>query len=515
MLWAQSMYIVGSLLTEGHVATGELDPINRRLSSLQKPETIVQVVILAQNNSVREILRSVNLEVKTVAEVAPVEVHPARVLSKLFSYLCKNEKLGLTGRRNREIGILMTSKLYRIQGKLFAFTPQRFDFLRNYMDCDPSLMVSTLEYGLNSLATCWSALGRPIITLILGENMLDNGKLPKPMQTALHKMKNGLIAGTRVKVGDFDQFQTTSCVRDLGFLNCVHDGSSDILQTEVARYLTGEIGHPIQMAYKLLNVKAIQAASGGCHESTAQSHERGMQRRKNSVRGAMRRSLSKHNSGGGPTSPSHAANAALNPSEMNIYVRRKYSSPSRGGSSESLHYQNPAAAGAKMENSSSCDDFSGLVSHEERQRLLESSKYSRYTLEQLVDKLAESEDLEEQTDILHFLVLCYGLRQKIMVPNDGTIEVRDLLKTLYETAVSKKQWGIVRHCAGYLGRRVDDLSKAVTDMVVRQKQVTVGMPPFNEVVVSGGTYKSGELRRIIHEAHRGDESVAMLSQELL
>ena len=47
---------------------------------------------------------------------------------------------------------------------------------------------------------------------------------------------------------------------------------------------------------------------------------------------------------------------------------------------------------------------------------------------------------------------------------DGVIEVRDLLRTLYETAVAKKQWGIVRHCAGYLGRRVDDLSKVCSHM---------------------------------------------------
>ena len=40
----------------------------------------------------------------------------------------------------------------------------------------------------------------------------------------------------------------------------------------------------------------------------------------------------------------------------------------------------------------------------------------------------------------------------------------------------KKQWSIVRHCAGYLGRRVDDLSKAVTDMLVRQKQVGYNFP---------------------------------------
>jgi hypothetical protein len=49
---------------------------------------------------------------------------------------------------------------------------QRFDFSRNYMDCDTSLMMTTLEYGLNYLSTCWSAMGRPIITLIMGDNML-------------------------------------------------------------------------------------------------------------------------------------------------------------------------------------------------------------------------------------------------------------------------------------------------------------------------------------------------------
>ena len=76
MLWAQSLYVVGNLLTEGHVAIGELDPVNRRLSSLQKPETIVQVVILAQNKSVQDVLANADLEVKTVADVAPVEVHP-------------------------------------------------------------------------------------------------------------------------------------------------------------------------------------------------------------------------------------------------------------------------------------------------------------------------------------------------------------------------------------------------------------------------------------------------------
>ena len=49
--------------------------------------------------------------------------------------------------------------------------------------------------------------------------------------------------------------------------------------------------------------------------------------------------------------------------------------------------------------------------------------------------------------------------------------VKDLLKVLYEKACQQKLWGLVRHTAGMLGKRVEDLAKAVTDLLVRQKQV--------------------------------------------
>ena len=110
-------------------------------------------------------------------------------MSVPFFFSGRNEKLGLTGRINRDVGILTTSKLYKIQDKIFAFTPQRFDFSRNYMDCDISLMMTTLEYGLNYLSKCWNSTGRPTISLVVGSNMLENGKLPLPLQSALKKLK--------------------------------------------------------------------------------------------------------------------------------------------------------------------------------------------------------------------------------------------------------------------------------------------------------------------------------------
>lgn len=60
-----------------------------------------------------------------------------------------------------------------------------------------------------------------------------------------------------------------------------------------------------------------------------------------------------------------------------------------------------------------------------------------------------------------------------MLDGGRIVTVRDLLKGLYEKACQQKLWGLVRHSAGMLGKRVEDLSKAITDLLVRQKQVGI------------------------------------------
>lgn len=72
-----------------------MDPLNRRLCSEKKPDVVVQIVILAEDNEIRDKLIEYDLHVQTIAEVAPIEVQPARVLSHLYTYLGKlnNQKL--------------------------------------------------------------------------------------------------------------------------------------------------------------------------------------------------------------------------------------------------------------------------------------------------------------------------------------------------------------------------------------------------------------------------------------
>ena len=72
------------------MAVGELDPLNRRLCSEKKPDVVVQVVILAEDAEIREKIAQHDIYVQTIAEVAPVEVQPAKVLSHLYTYLGLN-----------------------------------------------------------------------------------------------------------------------------------------------------------------------------------------------------------------------------------------------------------------------------------------------------------------------------------------------------------------------------------------------------------------------------------------
>lgn len=163
-----------------------------------------------------------------------------------------------------------------------------------------------------------------------------------------------------------------------------------------------------------------------------------------------------------------------------------------------------------------------------RHRPATETNFENTEVEELIAMLRETESLEEQGDILQHLVDTQGLdfnTELVNATNDDSqpqgmleegrvVTVRGLLKGLYEKACQQKLWGLVRHTAGMLGKRVEDLAKAVTDLLVRQKQVTVGMPPNSEYTITAPLPET-ELRTLIHEAYGDDESTAMLTQELL
>nr|XP_054753999.1 phosphorylase b kinase regulatory subunit alpha, liver isoform-like [Lytechinus pictus] len=134
---------------------------------------------------------------------------------------------------------------------------------------------------------------------------------------------------------------------------------------------------------------------------------------------------------------------------------------------------------------------------------------------QLVQQLQESDSLHEQADIVHYLYESKGLDWDTKINGKPGVTVKTLMEELYYKSAHHKTWSVVRHTAGILRKRVEHLSKSVTDLLVRQKQVSVGLPPEPREKIIYAPLPPEELETFIYGACGEDRSSAVLTQELL
>ncbi|XP_012639812.1 phosphorylase b kinase regulatory subunit alpha, skeletal muscle isoform isoform X2 [Microcebus murinus] len=220
-MWGQSLYILGSLMAEGFLAPGEIDPLNRRFSTVPKPDVVVQVSILAETEEIKAILKDKGIDVETIAEVYPIRVQPARILSHIYSSLGCNSRMNLSGRPYRHMGVLGTSKLYDIRKTIFTFTPQFIDQQQFYLALDNKMIVEMLRTDLSYLCSRWRMTGQPTITFPVSHTMLDEDgtSLNSSILAALRKMQDGYFGGARIQTGKLSEFLTTSCCTHLSFMD--------------------------------------------------------------------------------------------------------------------------------------------------------------------------------------------------------------------------------------------------------------------------------------------------------
>lgn len=503
-MWAQSLFIMGRLLQDNFLACGELDPLNRRLGSEKKPDVVVQVVVLAEDSSIQAKLQALDIPVQTIAEVAPIEVQPARVLSKLYAHLGRNQKLGLSGRQSRDVGILSTSKLYSLQDRIFAFTPQYFDYDESYLSNDVDLGMYCYAAALDYLRSTWKDIGRPTVCCTMRTGFLDeDGKIPTAMVSTLKKIKSGYINGTRVALGKMQEFLNTSCITSLNFLHDNENGYPDSLKPEVKDYLEKQMrGSLSWRRADLVRMSSRFGEKKSIRDPTA--------RRKFSVKGTIRKSrtlLVDDEKEVPSQGSSRRESTVASPTGEQGPPILEVSCPATP-----TRFTPPLSSRSRSPSPEKEELWETMVRHS---RVASDAVYENVEFEELLLQMREAESLEEQGDILHYLVVQFGLNYETGSVIEGQpVIVKDLLKDLYERACHDKNWALVRHTAGMLGKRVEDLAKAVTDLLVRQKQVTVGLPPHHEVTITA-PLPASELRVLIHTAYGADESTAMLTQELL
>uniref|UniRef100_A0A8C0UPI2 Phosphorylase b kinase regulatory subunit n=1 Tax=Cyanistes caeruleus TaxID=156563 RepID=A0A8C0UPI2_CYACU len=217
-LWGQSLYVLSCLLAEGFLAAGEIDPLNRRFSTGFKPDVVVQVTVLAESNQIKTLLQDRGIDVQSIADIHPLRVQPARILSNLYTMLGRNKNMKLSGRPHRHIGVLGTSKLYVIRNQIFAFTPQFTDQHHFYLALDNQMIVEMLKTELAYLTSCWRMTGRPTLTFPITHTMLGKLNFLSVLAT-IRKLEDGYFGGARVKIGKLSEFLTTSFHTYLSFLD--------------------------------------------------------------------------------------------------------------------------------------------------------------------------------------------------------------------------------------------------------------------------------------------------------
>ncbi|KAJ3058775.1 hypothetical protein HK102_010320, partial [Quaeritorhiza haematococci] len=111
-------------------------------------DVVVQVVLLAESAELQAKLAMFGLDTQTVENCAPITISPPAALRDALVALGENEKLGLTGRPKRPIGTLSTCKLFRCQGRLYAFLPHFMDREEFYLVSDNDYLVSVFEQEL-------------------------------------------------------------------------------------------------------------------------------------------------------------------------------------------------------------------------------------------------------------------------------------------------------------------------------------------------------------------------------
>ncbi|KAL8604077.1 hypothetical protein ACOMHN_024902 [Nucella lapillus] len=610
-MWGQSLYILSRLMCENFISPGELDPLNRRQVQEEKPDVVVQVVILAEDNGIAQSLSEHGIKVQTLHETSPIQVLPARVLSKIFSRLGKSRRLGLSGRPSGEIGLLATSKLYMLDDTIFAFIPQIVDQQQFYMARDTDFLVDHFETDVDYLARSWTILGRPVTILPVSNFMLDNFRnLPTALISTIKKLQSGYISGTRVHMGKLSDFLTTSCITQLDFLRDQDDPTqsersvSDFIQHLVSptcprprllsqtrrarRSSRGNIGQvvtgivrrsrsiqidsdqlPELVAY-LSRARATSASHGSSsitsgaanireHSVISESSQSQFDFPPTASKTRSRDSflfnitapegeedsfphheVFTHSSSMMQTSDMEqaAAGRRLRRTSMVHYVstfghmciESDMTCKDQDEEIEKLECSFPQSrSDTSMPNSplpqgdneppqfthlKLGQDMTGTDTVMSSHSLTHSFSDLQVDPEELVDTLKESENLQEQADIIHYLYKHKGSDWNTNIDSKNKCTVRDLLVELYEKAGFWKQWWLVRHTAGMLKKRVEDLAIAATDLVVRQKQLSVGMPPNREHIITC-PLPPDELANIIFKACGEDSSTASLTQELL
>lgn len=394
LVWAQSLYLLGQMLQDGLLAVGDLDPLGRHLCIGHRSEPLVQIALLAEDESLKTELAAYGIASQTPDQVAPIQVRQASELTDIYSQIGHNDKLSLSGRPKRRLRSLTSSRIFRIRGEKIAFLPSFLDQQQFYLTLDKHFLVAQIKGELAYIKRHWFQMGRPTMTLLLTHDMFQH---ESPLLELMKDLRDGQCNGVSVKLGSLQQLMLTAGTERVDF---IHD---------------------------------FQFTQAPVH------------------------------------------NAQPKPYYLTVYPDRNW------------------VLNSTQEFMLECETNTNL----------------------LISSLRQSDNLYEQIELLETLTRLKGLAFDTGMGEPGdVVTVADLLNEVYEKAGQIQLWAVIRRAAGLLDKVDVGLSDAVTDILVRQKQIAVGKA-YSEASLITSPVPHMEIMEKIREFVRQDIRDRPLTQEIL
>ncbi|NWW63520.1 KPBB kinase, partial [Ifrita kowaldi] len=243
-LWGQAMYIIAKLLADKLVSPKDLDPIGRYVPpqdqrnismrfSNQGPlenDLVVHVALIAESQRLQVFLNTYGIQTQTPQQVEPIQIWAQKELVKAYFHLGVNEKLGLSGRPDRPIGCLGTSKIYRILGKTVVCYSIIFDLSDFYMSQDVMMLIDDIKNALQFIKQYWKMHGRPLFVVLIREDNIRGSRF-SPILDMLAAFRKGIVGGVKVHVDRVQTLISGAVVEQLDFLRITETEEAPVFKS--------------------------------------------------------------------------------------------------------------------------------------------------------------------------------------------------------------------------------------------------------------------------------------------
>ncbi|NXD91357.1 KPBB kinase, partial [Chaetorhynchus papuensis] len=243
-LWGQAVYIIAKLLADKLVSPKDLDPIGRYVPpqdqrnismrfSNQGPfenDLVVHVALIAESQRLQVFLNTYGIQTQTPQQVEPIQIWAQKELVKAYFHLGVNEKLGLSGRPDRPIGCLGTSKIYRILGKTVVCYSIIFDLSDFYMSQDVMMLIDDIKNALQFIKHNWKMHGRPLFVVLIREDNIRGSRF-SPILDMLAAFRKGIVGGVKVHVDRVQTLISGAVVEQLDFLRITETEEAPVFKS--------------------------------------------------------------------------------------------------------------------------------------------------------------------------------------------------------------------------------------------------------------------------------------------